>query len=162
MRELPEIHIRPSVQGDAGYVAYMHGRLYKELYNLGGTAEYYFMLTLTEFVQNPEGGCLWIAEADGEIVGSVGIVKRGEDTAQLRWFLVDNKQQGRGIGEMLMQTALTFCREHGYKNVFLWTYKGLDAARHLYEKHGFTLTEEKPNFEWKDEMVLEQRMDLRL
>jgi len=35
----------------------------------------------------------------------------------------------------------------------------LDAARHLYEEFGFTLTEEKENNTWKERLI-EQRYDV--
>jgi len=67
-----------------------------------------------------------------------------------------------GIGSRLIASALDFCRENKYETVFLWTFKGLDTARHLYDKTGFILTEEKPNYEWSNVEILEQKLELRL
>jgi GNAT superfamily N-acetyltransferase len=105
---------------------------------------------------------LWIAEIDGRTVGSAAIVRVDDDTAQFRWFLVDEAYQKRGIGSRLINTALDFCRECGYKHVFLWTFKGLDPARRLYDKAGFILTEEKPNHEWSSVTITEQKMVVTL
>ena len=157
-----EIQIRESVPGDAGYVAYMHGRYYWEHHGFIPGAEYYFIKHLADFVRDPEGGALWIAEANGQTVGSVAVVRVDGKTAQLRWFLIDENYQHKGIGSGLIETALGFCRENNYKHVFLWTFKGLDAARHLYDKAGFLLTEEVQNLEWSSEEIVEQKMELRL
>ena len=157
-----EIRIRQAEPGDAGYVAYMHGRYYWKYHGFRPGAEYYFIKYLADFVRDPDGGRLWIAEADGNIVGSAAIVRVDDIAAQFRWFLVEENHQGKGIGSQLINTALDFCRENDYTHVFLWTFKGLDPARHLYEKAGFVLTEEKPNHEWSSAEITEQRMDLRL
>jgi len=162
MEKESSTQIRQSEPGDAGYVAYMHGRYYWKNHGFYEGAEYYFIKHLADFVYDPEGGCLWIAEAGDSIVGSVGIVRVDDNTAQFRWFFVEKVYQHMGIGSRLMNTALDFCRERNYKSVFLWTFKGLDTARHLYDKAGFVLTEEKPNNEWSNIEIIEQKMELSL
>jgi GNAT superfamily N-acetyltransferase len=162
VKTLPAIHIRQFEPGDAGYVAYMHGKYYCKHHGFYRSSEYYFIKHLADFVHNPTGGMLWIAEAEGNIIGSVAIVRVDNKTAQFRWFLVDENYQGRGVGSRLIKTALDFCREHNYEDVFLWTFKGLDRARTLYDKAGFVLTEEKANNEWSSAQIIEQKMELRL
>lgn len=157
-----DITIRPSEPGDAGYVAYMHGWYYCRYHGFHASSEYYFIKYLADFVGDPTGGRLWIAEADGQTVGSIAIVRVDDSTAQLRWFLVDERYQGKGIGGRLIQTALDFCKEKDYTHVFLWTFKGLDQARTLYDKVGFALTEEKSNHEWSSIEIIEQKMELTL
>jgi len=155
------IQIRQAEPGDAGYVAYMHGKYYHKYHGFLSGSEYYFIKYLADFVHNSEGGKLWIAEADELIAGSIAIVWINKNTAQLRWFLVEKDYQGVGIGNALMKAALDFCKENGYKNIFLWTFKGLDPARHLYEKAGFVLTEEMTNNEWSNVPIIEQKMELK-
>ena len=162
MKQDPSVLIRQSEPGDAGYVAYMQGRYYYQNHGFLEKAEYYFIKHLADFVLNPEGGRLWIAEVDGTIAGSVAIVRVDHHTAQFRWFIVEQEYQKRGIGSRLMETALDFCREHQYTNLFLWTFKGLDAARRLYDQAGFVLTEEKPNHEWSSVVIIEQKLELKL
>ena len=156
-----EILIRQSEPGDAGYVAYMHGRYYHKHHGFLPGSEYYFIKYLADFVHDSEGGMLWIAEADEKIVGSAAVVRIDDKTAQFRWFLVDENYQGMGIGSKLIKTALDFCRENNYGHIFLWTFRGLDPARRLYDKAGFILTEEKPNHEWSSVEIVEQKMELR-
>ena len=156
------IRIRQSEPGDAGYVDYMHGRFYCKYHGFFSKSEYYFIKYLADFVHNPEGGRLWIAEVDDVIAGSVAIVRVDNKTAQFRWFIVERDYQNMGIGSRLMKTALDYCRENNYENVFLWTFKGLDMARHLYDKAGFVLTEEKPNNDWSSVEIIEQKMELKL
>ncbi|MEH6944931.1 bifunctional helix-turn-helix transcriptional regulator/GNAT family N-acetyltransferase, partial [Bacillus sp. JJ722] len=90
----PEVVIRPYQAGDIGYVAQLHGKLYGETYNLAQIFEYYVMKGLTDFIIDQEGGALWIAEVNGENVGSIAITKSSDTEAQLRWFIIDEKYQG--------------------------------------------------------------------
>ncbi|KQL41090.1 hypothetical protein AN960_05815 [Bacillus sp. FJAT-25509] len=159
---IPEISIRPFKPGDVGYVAYIHGKIYSTTYQFGHIFEYYVMKGLSEFLMNSNGGELWVAEVNGEIVGSIAITKANESVAQLRWFVLDEKYQGLGIGKKLIETALNFCKENEFEHVFLWTVSTLETARYLYKKYNFTLTEEKPNFEWTGSELIEERWDLVL
>ncbi|MEE6452516.1 helix-turn-helix domain-containing GNAT family N-acetyltransferase [Gottfriedia acidiceleris] len=159
---IPEISIRTFKPGHVGYVAYIHGKIYSTTFQFGRVFEYYVMKGLSEFLLNSNGGELWVAEVNGEIVGSIAITKANESVAQLRWFVLDEKYQGLGIGKKLIETALNFCKKNQFQHVFLWTVSTLETARYLYKKYNFTLTEEKPNFEWTESELIEERWDLRL
>lgn len=106
---------------------------------------------------NP-GNAIWAAMQGQTIVGSVAIdgEDMGGNIAHLRWFIVDDRVRGTGGGRKLLSAALRFVDEQGFKETQLWTFKGLDAARHLYEGHGFVLEEERPGTQWGSK-VLEQR-----
>ncbi|MCQ6264663.1 bifunctional helix-turn-helix transcriptional regulator/GNAT family N-acetyltransferase [Fictibacillus sp. WQ 8-8] len=157
-----EVTIRSFQPGDVGFVAHLHGRLYDETYKFGRMFEYYVMKGLTEFMNNTNGGDLWVAEVNGQIVGSIAITKSSDTLAQLRWFILDEHYQGMGIGKKLMETAIKFCKEQHYQHIFLWTVNILAAARYLYQKYNFKLTEEKPNEDWTETLLMEERWDLDL
>ena len=159
---MDSITIRPYKTGEASYVCYLQMELYDRVYGFKPVFEYCLLAGMAKFITDPEGGQLWVAELDGKVVGSIAIVRAGEDTAQLRWVALDDKYHGRGIGKKLMDTAMGFCRDKGYKHVFLWTVDILYAARHLYEVYGFKLTETKPNTEWTDGLLTEERWDITL
>jgi GNAT superfamily N-acetyltransferase len=156
------VSIRTFQPGDVGFIAHLHGTLYSRTYKFGRMFEYYVMKGLTEFMINRAGGELWIAEVDGQIVGSIAITKFSDHTAQLRWFILDENYHGLGIGKILMETALHFCQKQGYKQIFLWTVSILESARYLYQKYGFRITEEKENDEWTGSTLIEERWDLDL
>ena len=156
------VSIRTFQPGDVGFVAHLHGTLYENTYKFGRMFEYYVMKGLTEFMINSDGGELWIAEVDGKMAGSIAITKSNDQVAQIRWFILDENYHGLGIGKKLMGTAIDFCKKQGYKYVFLWTVSVLGAARHLYQKYNFRLTEEKQNYEWTGSKLVEERWDLEL
>jgi len=142
-----------------------HEDLYSEEYGFDRTFADYVTATLHKFCQtydqNKEN--IWIAESGDDLAGSIGIVKADEKTAQLRWFLVDSRFRGRGLGRKLMEEALAFCREKKYENVFLQTVDKLKTARLLYQKFGFKLTRTIEQDIWSQHLVEEYwELDLGL
>jgi ribosomal protein S18 acetylase RimI-like enzyme len=160
----PDPHIRAGLQpGDIGCVITLHGLLYAEEYGFDTTFDGYVASGMGEFAQtyDPQKDCLWVAELDGEIVGSIAIVGQPDGIARLRWFLVHPRARGYGLGRKLLDRALAFCRERGFNAVFLWTLDNLDAAIHLYRSAGFRPTEEKTHSIWGHTLT-EVRYDLHL
>jgi N-acetylglutamate synthase-like GNAT family acetyltransferase len=155
--------IREYGPGDLGYIAYRHGALYSREYDLGVPFEGYVISSMVEFLDNkdPVLDRVWIAEVNGQFAGCVALIGRGADRAQLRWFLVEPEFRGRGIGKGLVRVLLDHCREAGAKNIYLWTLSILDAARTVYEKAGFRLTEQVTHEIW-GKTLTEQRWDLDL
>jgi GNAT superfamily N-acetyltransferase len=112
---------------------------------------------------HPDCG-VWIAQAGGahgpSVVGSIVIDGRAAPEARLRWFFVDDSVRG-GLGRRLLGQALGFCEARGFREVWLTTFSGLHAARHLYEQAGFRLVREAWDCSWGVE-VQEQEFRLRL
>jgi len=119
--------------------------------------------SVTEMLKNykPERERVWLLEVDGVLSGCIAIVQAAEETAQLRFFFVDSGLRGFGAGELLISSALLYCREKQYRSVFLWTCADLKAARHLYAKHGFVKTESHENQDW-GVPAIEERWELKL
>ena len=99
-----------------------------------------------------DGGCV-----HGSIVIDGGSQQAG--AAQLRWFIVSEELRGRDFGQRLMSAAMDFCRTR-FATVYLHTFAGLDAARRLYEQHGFRLISEYSSTEWGPP-VLDQHFEWR-
>jgi GNAT superfamily N-acetyltransferase len=139
--------LRTHKPGDIGWIIHRHGVLYAEEYGFDETFEALVADILARFIQHhdPKREHLWIVEQDGERIGSVMIVDAGEAVAQLRILLVEPKVRGQGIGKRLVDECLDFSKRAGYKKIKLWTQSTLLEARHLYEKAGFKLIEEKPH-----------------
>jgi DNA-binding MarR family transcriptional regulator/GNAT superfamily N-acetyltransferase len=150
------VTIRGQQPGDIGYIAYRHGVLYDQEYGLAGTFERYVLAGLLKYVEGRQSGHIWVAELDGRIAGFIGLVAIDENTAQLRWFLIEPEYRGLGLGRRLLEETMDYCRQRNYKTVFLWTFRGLDAARHLYQAFGFVPTEEAANDTWKADLVEEK------
>jgi GNAT superfamily N-acetyltransferase len=146
--------------GDLGMVVHLHGVLYAREYGLDTTFEPYVAKPLAEFAMQGAGR-LWIAEKDGQVVGSVAMVDAEEGAGQLRWFLLVPEVRGSGLGRRLLETALAYGRERGFGRIFLWTFADLADALRLYERAGFKVTETKTGLAWGAERT-ELRMDLEL
>lgn len=148
--------------GDAGYITYMHGKLYKEEQDYSFLFEGYVAQSFFEFIEkyDPERDHLWVAEYEGQFAGCIGVVSRGE-RAQLRWFLLHPDYRGIGLGKRLLNGALDFCREKGYKSAYLETTGNLDTAISMYTKAGFKLVAEKENDFWRKGLI-EQEYAMQL
>jgi GNAT superfamily N-acetyltransferase len=148
--------------GDTGYVIYLHGILYAMEHGWDCTFEAYVAGPLAKFVRShTDRSRMWIVERDGEIAGSVAVVEVSRERAQLRWLLLRPDLRRQGIGRLLVQEAISFCRASGYSSIFLWTVSTLTPATNLYESVGFGLTEEKTHRAW-GALITEQRYDLKL
>lgn len=152
--------IRP---GDLGRIISLHGTLYAREYALDYTFEGYVAAGLGQFAKtyDERQDRLWVAEEGEQLVGSIAIAGRPDQTAQLRWFLVHPEARGSGLGRKLLGEAVEFCRARGFRSVFLWTISELKAAAHLYREAGFQLTEQKAHTLWGGPRV-EERYDLVL
>jgi ribosomal protein S18 acetylase RimI-like enzyme len=149
--------------GDIGWIIHLHGVLYAKEYGWDHTFDGYVAEGLSRFALSfdAQKDCLWIAERGEQIVGFIAIAGHSELEAQLRWFLVDPAQRGRGLGRLLLNKALHFCRERRFRSVFLWTVSDLKAAAHLYQSVGFLKTEEKTHHIWGRPLT-EERYELSL
>jgi DNA-binding MarR family transcriptional regulator/GNAT superfamily N-acetyltransferase len=152
------VAIRQWRPGDLGYIAHRHGVLYEKEYGLDQTFERYVLAGMVKFFENQAKGNIWVADFGGHIVGSIAIVDAEEETAQLRWFLIEPEFRGSGLGRQLMDIAMDYCRKREFRQVFLWTFQGLDAARHLYRSRGFVPTQVVESNTWAHRLV-EERWD---
>jgi GNAT superfamily N-acetyltransferase len=164
MSRQDDVTIRTRLRpGDLGRLTTLHAELYAIEYGFDERFESYVAITLGEFgkATRPERDRLWLAEREGQLVGSIGIVGREEGAAQLRWLLVAPAGRGQGLGRRLVGEALAFCREAGYRSVFLWTVSQLTTAARMYVEAGFVKTEELPVADW-GAPVIEERYELWL
>ena len=139
------VSLREHRPGDIGWVVHAHGRFYAEEYGWDERFEALVAEIAAAFVQNfdrKRERC-WIAEMDGEPVGSVFVVKDTKTTAKLRLLIVDPKARGRGLGKRLVEECIRFAREKGYRRLALWTQSNLAAARGIYRAAGFRKVKEE-------------------
>lgn len=154
----PVIHIRHEIKpGDIGYLIKMHGEHYYETCGYDHTFEGYVCHTFEEFLENysPEKDRMWLAESGGRIVGSIAIVSRSESRGQLRWFLIDPKYRGMGLGKNLLETALEYSKVFGFESIFLETTQDQEKAVGMYKAKGFKKIRETPVELWGGKIVEE-------
>src|SRR5438105_4057270 len=147
--------IRSLRPGDIGWVIHRQGVLYNEEYGWDERFEALVAEILAQFVQkfDPKREGAWIAERDGEIVGSIFCVAKSRTVAQLRLLYVEPTTRGLGIGTRLVDECIEFARHAGYRRMTLWTNSVLDSARRIYQRRGFRLIKEERHHSFGKNLV---------
>jgi DNA-binding MarR family transcriptional regulator/N-acetylglutamate synthase-like GNAT family acetyltransferase len=156
--------LRTHQPGDMGWVVHRHGALYWQEYRYDERFEALVAEIVAEFIQKLDlkrERC-WIAERDGEIVGTVFLVRKSKSVCKLRLLLVEPSARGLGLGRRLVAECVRFGRQAGYKKMMLWTQSELGSARHLYKQAGFQLVARLPHKSWGREDLVSETWELKL
>jgi DNA-binding MarR family transcriptional regulator/GNAT superfamily N-acetyltransferase len=151
----PPYTLRPHRPGDIGWIVHRHGALYAQEYGWDETFEALVAEIAAGFIKqfDPKRERCWIAETDGEIVGSVILAKASDEVAKLRLLYVEPQARGLGIGRRFVEECIRFARAAGYHRITLWTNDVLHAARHLYTAAGFRLIATEPHRSFGKDLV---------
>ncbi len=162
---MSETILKGYLPGAIGRIVELHANYYSLNWGFGLFFEARVAKEMSEFLgrleENRDG--FWIVSLNGRTEGGITIdgAKASTDGAHLRWFIVSPEARGRGFGRRLMEGAISFCRKKDYGKIYLETFEGLHAARHLYEKFGFRLVHQAEGAQW-GKKVNEQRFELLL
>jgi len=152
MDRMTDFRIDGYLPGAIGRITELHATYYGQHWGFGLFFESKVASEMCEFLNRFDKAHdgFWTALIKNKIIGSIAIdgINARHLGAHLRWFIVDPDFQGKGIGSRLIGIAVEFCRNAKFKRVYLSTFAGLDAARHLYEKHGFKICEEYKGDQW--------------
>jgi DNA-binding MarR family transcriptional regulator/GNAT superfamily N-acetyltransferase len=157
------VTLRSHRPGDMGWITHRQALLYNREY--GWNEEYEALIAgimskfITEF--DPAIERCWIAEREGEVVGSVFLVRKTATIAKLRLLYVEPSARGLGIGARLVNECIQFARARRYRKMTLWTNSVLVSARRIYESFGFQLVEEEKHHAFGKDLV-GQNWELRL
>jgi len=155
--------LREPGPGDLGWVVQQHGEIYAREYGWNLEFEGLVAGIVADYVRKfqPAWEQGWIAELDGQRVGSVFVVRKSATTAQLRMLLITPAARGLGLGARLTDECIAFARRKGYRKMVLWTNDCLDAARAIYAKRGFKLVKSEP-YEGFGKQLVGETWELKL
>jgi GNAT superfamily N-acetyltransferase len=141
-----EIILRDLKIGDAGWLIGQHGELYAREEGFDRSFEALVAEILADFIRNHDPSCErgWIAEEDGQRLGSIFCVRLDQTTAKLRLFLLLPAARGKGLGKRLLQSCMDHARDKGFTRMQLWTHESHRAACALYAAAGWRCTASKP------------------
>jgi DNA-binding MarR family transcriptional regulator/GNAT superfamily N-acetyltransferase len=152
----PALVLRPPRAGDLGWVVYRHGVLYAQEYGWDESFEALVARVVADYSDGRDAArqAGWIAEVDGERVGSIFCVPSSDESvAKLRLLFVERSARGLGVGKRLVSECLEFARASGYTAIELWTVSVLAAARAIYQRAGFELVTEEPLQAFRHDLV---------
>jgi DNA-binding MarR family transcriptional regulator/GNAT superfamily N-acetyltransferase len=154
-RARPSFLLRSHRVGDMGWVISRQSIAYADEYGWDISYEALVAEICAQFIKNYDASrehC-WIAEADGQALGSVFLVRASDELAKLRLLLVEKEARGLGIGRALVEQCIRAAREKGYKRMTLWTQSNLVAARKIYQDAGFALVASEPHRSFGQDLI---------
>jgi DNA-binding MarR family transcriptional regulator/GNAT superfamily N-acetyltransferase len=149
--------------GDLGWIVHRQGQLYHQEHGWDETFDGLLAEIAGAFVKSFDAKrerC-WVAEREGEVVGSVFLVRASGKVAKLRMLYVEPSARGLGIGSRLVEECIDFARAKGYRTLTLWTNDILVSARKIYQAAGFRLVQEERHHSFGKDLV-GQNWDLAL
>jgi DNA-binding MarR family transcriptional regulator/GNAT superfamily N-acetyltransferase len=147
--------LRSHRPGDIGWVISSQAKAYAGEYGWDISYEALVAEICAQFIKSYDASrehC-WIAEAGGEPLGSIFLVKGSDDVAKLRLLLVEKKVRGLGVGRALVEQCISSARAKGYTKMTLWTQSILVAARGIYQAAGFRRVKEEPHHSFGVDLV---------
>jgi proline iminopeptidase len=84
-------------------------------------------------------GNYWVALFNGKVIGTIAVIDIGHNAFELRDVFLDKEYRGQktGFAKKLLDTVITWSKEHDVKTIYLGTTLSFKAAHRFYEKHGF-------------------------
>ena len=147
--------LRSHRPGDIGWIVSRHGAIYADEYGWDISFEALAAEIGAQFIRSYDASLehCWIAEVDGEPVGSVFLVEASAQVAKIRLLLVERRARGLGVGRALTEQCIRFARQAGYTSITLWTQSILVAARGIYQHAGFRRVKEEPHHSFGVDLV---------
>lgn len=98
------------------------------------------LLKIEEFYLNT-GGNFWGAFINGELVGTIALVKFEEKSAAIRKMFVKKEFRGKeyNIAQKLLEILISYCHDNGIDEIYLGTVSVLKAALRFYERNHFEI-----------------------
>jgi N-acetylglutamate synthase-like GNAT family acetyltransferase len=96
-----------------------------------------------EMLSNPrkffidKGGYIFFVKIGDEVAGTFALIKESDTVYELSKMAVDEKFQGKKIGNYMLEFCLNKAKDLGAEKVFLFSNTILGPAIHLYRKYGF-------------------------
>lgn len=156
-------HLRAYAPSDHDWLVAQHQTHYRQTEGFDDTFGPLVsgILKTFEADHDPSREAGWIAERDGQRLGSIFCVKLTETTAKLRLFYLVAGARGTGLGKSLLQRCMTFAKDAGYTDMSLWTHESHTAAGALYRAKGWSLDSSTPVHSFGQDLV-EQMWSIRL
>ena len=129
--------IREFQEKDAPYVKELVNSILFEEFPFSSKAYQIDDIDSISKAYNGQRDIFYVMEESGKIVGTAGIKEDTKQVALLRRVYVNSALRGKGIGSSLMNTAIDFCRQRGYRQVVFRSTSQMQGAINLCLRKGF-------------------------
>jgi GNAT superfamily N-acetyltransferase len=139
----PRVCIRMTVLDDASSIASLLARSFAEYESSYTPEAFAATISTPDRIRDRIGeGPVWLALRNEIVVGTLSAIARG-DALYLRGMAIDPEARGDGIGRALLECAEEYAIRNGFERLFLSTTPFLKSAIRLYERYGFSRSNEK-------------------
>ena len=158
------VRLRSAEPGDLGWIVHRFSRLFWEEYRYDQRFEALVAGIASDFLKRAgdERQHCWLAERDGEILGSVLLMEKSKTVAQLRLLYVEPPERRRGLAQRLVNEAIAFARAAGYRQLMLWTQSEEAEARRLYQRLGFRPGPKRAHRDFTERKLTAETWELEL
>jgi putative acetyltransferase len=127
-----------ATRADVPDVLALLARIWRE-YNFVWAPEIEFpdLFDFDAYYAAPRGAFWVVRDEAGRVVGCVGVDRVENGTAEIHRVYLDAHLRGRGLGRMLVETALAWARQHGFARMVLWSDTRFTQSHRLYDRMGF-------------------------
>jgi putative acetyltransferase len=134
----------PATRADAPDVLALLARIWRE-YNFVWAPEIEFpdLFAFDTYYAAPRGAFWVVRDEAGRVVGCVGVDRVDVRIAEIHRVYLDAHLRGRGLGRLLVETALAWARRHGFTRLVLWSDTRFTQSHRLYDRMGFTRLDER-------------------
>ena len=131
--------IRPSTAADLHGIAAVILPIQQQEFGIPITLEAQPDLSDIQGFYQHGAGNFWVAEVDGQVVGTIGLLDIGGANGALRKMFVSAHFRGKehAIAQRLLTGLLDWARSQGLQRIYLGTTDKFLAAHRFYEKNGF-------------------------
>lgn len=149
--------------GDAGWIIHRHGSTIAHEFGWNREFEALCAQIFADFIRNyrPQDERSWIVERDGEILGSLLLIRENETTARLRLLYVEPAARGMGLASKLLEKSIQFAGDKRYQTLVLFTTDSNVSARRIYTKLGMRLSKEE-TFSFAGKQQIGETWELKL
>jgi GNAT superfamily N-acetyltransferase len=138
---MTELSILPASKNDVDAICHLLAELFVQEADFAVNADKQAN-AVNAILASPEQGQILVLKMDNQLVGMVSLLylistAMGGKVAMLEDMIIAPEQRSQGLGQQLLNAAITFAREQGCLRITLLTDADNQRAQQFYQRQGF-------------------------